>query len=107
MQYEVIHYEENGRDVFNNCIKALRDKMGKIAIDRRLLQVEEGNFGEHRFCLDSVWELVINIGPGYRVYYSMIGRFVVLLLCAGSKRNQQKDIDQAVEYLKKYKEEHK
>ena len=107
MQYEVIHYEENGLDVFMNWRKSLRDKVGKMAIDRRLLQVEEGNFGDHHYCRDGVWELVINTGPGYRIYYSMAGKFIVLLLCAGSKRNQQKDINQAVEYLKSYKEDHK
>ena len=43
-------------------------------------------------------------GPGYRVYYAMLGRGCVLLLCGGDKRKQSSDIDRALEYLKDYKE---
>ena len=48
-------------------------------------------------------ELRIDWGPGYRVYFSRIGQVVVLLLCGGDKRTQQKDIDRAKAYLKDYK----
>ena len=47
-----------------------------------------------------MWELKIDVGPGYRVYYAKEGEAVILLLCAGSKRTQQKDIERAVEYWK-------
>jgi len=50
------------------------------------------------------FELRINWGPGYRVYYAMLGRGCVLLLCGGDKRKQSSDIDRALEYLKDYKE---
>jgi hypothetical protein len=43
-------------------------------------------------------------GPGYRVYYAMIGKECVLLLCGGDKRKQSPDIDRALEYFKDYKE---
>lgn len=43
-------------------------------------------------------------GPGYRVYYAMIGKAVVLLLCSGDKRKQSADIERALKYLKDYKE---
>lgn len=66
----------------------------------------DGNFGEHKPCRSGVWELKIYYGAGYRVYYSIAGFTVVLLLCAGDKRTQQKDIDRAVSYLDKYEEEH-
>jgi len=51
-----------------------------------------------------VCELRIDWGPGYRVYYAMLGRVCVLLLCGGDKRKQSSDIDRALEYLKDYKE---
>lgn len=105
MNYTVIHYEEDGKDIFYDWITSLRDKRGRLAIERSITRIEEGNFGEHRFCRNGVWELVINTGPGYRVYYSLIGNTVVLLLCGGDKSSQQKDISKAVEFLKKYKEE--
>ena len=50
-----------------------------------------------------VAELVIDYGAGYRVYYSIAGKTIILLLCAGDKSTQQKDIDKAVEYLQKFK----
>ena len=104
-QYTIIHYTENGRDLFEEWLKALKDKRGQSAIYRRLDRVEYGHFGEHKPCRDGVWELVIDYGPGYRVYYSVVGNTIVLLLCAGDKSSQQKDINKAIEYLRKYKEE--
>lgn len=58
-----------------------------------MARIELGNFGDHKFCRDGVWELRIGIGAGYRVYYAMHGQRVVLLLCAGDKRTQNADID--------------
>ena len=106
-QYTVIHYKENGKDIFDNWLDALQDKIGKIAIDRRILQMEDGNFGDHKPCRDGVWELRIDVDAGYRVYYSISGKEIILLLCGGSKRTQNRDINKAVEYLKKHKEAHK
>ena len=103
-EYKIIHYEENGRDIFEDWFAELKDKQGAIAVLRTTKRIEKGNFGDHKYLRDGVSELRIHIGAGYRVYYSMIGDVVVLLLCGGSKRSQEKDIDKAVEYLKKFKE---
>ena len=107
MRYEIVHYEENGRDIFQTWLDKLRDRQSRKAIQRAIDRVESGNFGTHKPCRAGVWELVIDTGQGYRVYYSMVGDVVIVLLCAGDKRTQQKDIDRAIEYLKKYREEHK
>ena len=104
LQYSLEHYEENGRDIFDDWLKSLRDKRAAVAIARAVHRIELGNFGEHKPCRSGVWELVIDYGAGYRVYYSIVGHKVVLLLCGGDKRTQQKDIDRAIEYLKSYKE---
>ena len=103
MQYKVVHYIENGHDRFQEWLDDLRDFQAKTTIERKIKQVKLGNFGEHRFCRQGVWEFVIDTGPGYRIYYSMIENVVILLLCAGSKRTQQKDIDKAVDYLQDFK----
>jgi probable addiction module antidote protein len=60
--------------------------------------MELGNFGDHKFCRDGVWELRIDIGAGYRLYYSLTGTEIILLLCGGDKRMQDADIDRACEY---------
>lgn len=46
-----------------------------------------------------MWELRIDWGPGYRIYYARLGTQVVLLLCGGDKRKQSADIRRATEHL--------
>ena len=103
-QYIIIHYEENGKDIFREWIKSLRDTMGIKAVNRAVLRMEQGNFGDHKYLRDGVSELRIHVSTGYRVYYSISGEEIILLLCGGSKNTQEKDIDRAVEFLKKFKE---
>lgn len=67
---------------------------------RRVNRMAEGNFGDHKFCRDGVWELRIDQGAGYRVYYAMASGVVVLLLCGGDKGTQDADIERAVVYWK-------
>lgn len=102
-KYEVIHYVENGHDIFENYVKSLRNRRGQFAIYNTVDRLEDGNFGNNHYCRDGVWELIIDTGPGYRVYYAKVGNKIILLLCAGSKRTQNKDINSAIEFLKKYR----
>jgi putative addiction module killer protein len=97
--YEIRHYlTQNEKDVYMEWRRRLRDARAAIAIDRRINRIELGNFGDHRFCRDGVWELRIDLGLGYRVYYAIAGAQVILLLCGGDKRTQDADIDRACEY---------
>ncbi|NHC62686.1 type II toxin-antitoxin system RelE/ParE family toxin [Paenalcaligenes suwonensis] len=98
--YSIEHYltEQSQDDLYLLWLARLRDLQAKIAVIRRMHRIEQGNFGDHAFCRDGVWELRIDIGPGYRVYYALTGRSVVLLLCGGNKHSQNKDIQLAVRY---------
>ena len=96
-KFNIIHYRENGKDFFEDYVCSIRDKTGRLAIDRAVSKLQNGNFGVHKPCREGVWELIIDTGPGYRVYYSIVGRTITLLLCAGNKRTQQKDINRAKE----------
>ena len=99
--YQIRHYlTSNGTDTFQDWLKQMRDGLAKIAIVKRVNRMELGNFGDHKFCRDGVWELRIDVGPGYRVYYAMSGQQVVLLLSAGSKASQDADIARACDYWK-------
>ena len=81
---EIRHYiTPDGKDVYLDWLRRLRDVRARIGIDRRVNRIELGNFGDHRFCRDGVWELRIDLGPGYRLYYAGIGTEIVLLLCGG------------------------
>ena len=97
--YEIRHYlTADGKDLYLDWLKELRDTIGKVQIVKRVSRVEQGNFGDHKFCRDGVWELRVDVGPGYRVYYAQAGTQVVLLLCGGDKRSQGADIARAVKY---------
>jgi putative addiction module killer protein len=94
---QILHYlTAEGRDLFQDWLDGLRDMRARIAILRRVDRVARGNFGDHRFCREGVWELRIDVGAGYRVYYARAGQMVVLLLCGGDKRTQDADIARAV-----------
>lgn len=97
--YEILHYTTpDDHDLYGNWVRRLRDTKARIAIDRRVNRVEQGNFGDHKFCRDGVWELGVDTGAGYRVYYAISGKEIVLLLCGGDKRTQNADIDRACDY---------
>ena len=78
--------------------RQLRDTTAKIAVDRRINRMELGNLGDHGFCRDGVWEMRIDVGQGYGVYYAIAGSQVILLPCGGKKRTQIADIDRACEF---------
>ena len=99
--YEIRHYlTTDEKDIYLDWLRKLRDVTAKIAVNRRVNRIELGNFGDHKFCRDGVWELRIDVGAGYRVYYAVAGKEIVLLLCGGDKRTQNADIDRACEYWK-------
>jgi len=100
---DVLHYlTATGRDLYQDWLDGLRDMRARVAVQRRVDRLAAGNFGDHEFCRDGVWELRIDVGAGYRVYYARAGRTILLLLCAGDKRSQQADIKRAVECWNDY-----
>ena len=99
MLFEVKHYmTDDGCDIFARWRASLKDRKAQMAIDRRVYRMEHGNFGDCKPCREGVWELRIDMGPGYRIYYAQTGKTVVLLLCGGDKRSQDSDIARACEY---------
>ena len=105
---QIRHYlTPSGRDPYQDWLDGLRDLTGRVAIQRRVDRVAAGNLGEHKFLHDGVWELKIDVGPGYRVYYAPERGARVLLLCGGSKRTQTADIKTAVQYWRDYQQRRK
>lgn len=95
--YELRHYiSSEGVDLFAQWLDGLRDRHAQIRIAARLVRLENGNFGDCRFVGDGVWELRVDWGPGYRVYYAMADKHVVLLCEGGDKRTQAADINTAI-----------
>lgn len=63
----------------------------------------QGNFGKSEPVGDGVSELKIDLGPGYRIYYFIHDKEIIILLIGGDKSTQQKDINKAKEMAKEYK----
>jgi putative addiction module killer protein len=104
MMIEVRRYlTESGKDVFGEWLEDLADDRARAKVAARVLRLAAGNFGDCKSLREGVWELRIDWGPGYRVYFAKEGRSIVLLLCGGDKRKQSADIERAVDYWKDYK----
>lgn len=104
MEYQIKIYETStGKRPFDKWLNDLGDKKTQAIIDLRLERVKMGNFGQCRALGDGIYELKIDVGPGYRVYFGKIGLCVVLLLCAGDKQSQQGDIEKAKKYFQDFK----
>ena len=100
---EIRQYQTaDGRMPFAEWLRALRDRRANQAIAARILRMQAGNRGDWKAVGEGVFELRIDTGPGYRVYCGQDGATLVLLLCAGDKRTQTKDIEHARDYWKDY-----
>lgn len=91
-----------GRNVFSEWLAELADRNAKARIADRIDRLSQGNPGDCKALGGGLFELRIDCGPGYRIYYAMIGRTCVLLLCGGDKRKQASDIQRARDYFKDY-----
>jgi putative addiction module killer protein len=89
---------------FEDWLKNLRDQQARAKIKARLRRVTLGNFGDYKPVGESVYELRLHIGPGYRIYFAQIEGTIILLLCGGDKSSQTKDIYLAKRYRIDYEE---
>ena len=95
--FEIRHYlTADGRNQYLDWLKRVRDPIAKGQIVKRVNRVGHGNFGDHKPCRDGVWEMRIDVGAGYRVYYALAGSQVILLLRGGDKQTRDADIDHAI-----------
>lgn len=96
--FEVQDYlSPEGADPYAQWLAGLADKQARARVLVRVLRMAAGNFGDCKPLHEGVWELRIDYGPGYRVYYAQAGKRLVLLLAGGDKRRQQADIATAIE----------
>jgi putative addiction module killer protein len=80
---EVRHYiTRGGVDVFAEWLAGLADDHARAKIAIRIDRLSTGNFGDRKSLGGGLNELRIDMGPGYRVYYAIVGRTCVLLLWA-------------------------
>ena len=96
--FELRHYTTPaGDDLFAHWLDGLKDRQVQARIAARIVRLNNGNFVDCKPIRDGVWELRIDWGPGYRVYYAIQNQRVILLCEGGDKRTQAADIKRAVE----------
>ncbi len=99
-----VYQDTHGNEPFEDWLGSIRDKRTLARIDSRLRRVRLGNLGDHRSVGNGVFELRLDFGPGYRIYFGRIGRQVILLLTGGDKSSQTRNIAKAKQYWNDYKE---
>ncbi|HYX15419.1 MAG TPA: type II toxin-antitoxin system RelE/ParE family toxin [Nostoc sp.] len=93
----------DGKNIFDEWLDSLQDRRAKAKIRARLDRVEDGNLGDCKSVGEGVFELRIDYGPGYRIYFGQEGITIIILLCGGDKSTQKQDVDKAQEYWKDYR----
>ena len=101
--FEIKEYTEGGRSPFAEWFSSL-DAVTAARVDRYIRRIEAGHFGAAKSLRDGVFELRLDFGPGYRVYFGRDGKAIIVLLGGGSKRRQSADIAAAIERWKRYKQ---
>ena len=102
--YAVRQYVRNdGRCPFREWISALATPV-RARISARVDRFQAGNLGDAKSVGGGVHEARLMFGPGYRVYFGIHRRQVVLLLCGGDKATQHRDIEKAKTYWQDYLE---
>jgi putative addiction module killer protein len=99
----IVFRAKDGAVPFEIWLDELNDKRAVPRVLARLARVRQGGLGDFKPVGEGVCELRVDYGPGYRVYFGQSGRTVVVLLCGGDKRSQDRDIRQAKQYWHEYK----
>jgi putative addiction module killer protein len=93
-------YQVKQTEIFRDWHFGLRDLRARLAISRRLDIAEAGSLGNVKPVSKGVSEMKIDVGQGYRLYFTMRARTVIFLLCGGNKSTQDADIRRAKDMAK-------
>ena len=98
-----VYTTPDGRCPLDDWLQALRDVRARARVRARIARLRAGNFGDSKPVGEGVHELRVHYGPGYRIYFGRQGRAVVILLCAGDKAAQRRDIARAKRFWREHK----
>ena len=98
-----VYTTPDGRCPFDDWTLTLKDVRARAKIRARIARLRDGNFGDAKPIGEDVQELRVHYGPGYRIYFARQGRAVLLLLCAGDKQTQPRDIARAKRYWRAHR----
>jgi putative addiction module killer protein len=100
--FEIKEYTETGHSPVADWFNSL-DAVTAARVDRYVRRLETGSFGAAKSLREGVFELRLDFGPGYRMYFGRESKMIIILLGGGSKRRQSADIVAAIERWKRYK----
>jgi putative addiction module killer protein len=101
--FEIKEFTESGNSPFGDW-RASLDAVTRARIEKYIRRLEFGNVGSVKALQEGVFELKMDFGPGYRIYFGRDGKIIIILLGGGSKRRQSVDIAAAIERWKRYKQ---
>lgn len=87
---------------FKHWLSGLKDRHAAMRIHARIDRIGLGNFGDAKPVRDGIFEMRIDYGPGYRIYFMRRGMVVVVLLAGGNKNTQNADISRAIAIAKEW-----
>ena len=90
-----MEYEIKTTNIFDKWLATLKDRSAVTRILSRLYRMEKGNLGDVKSVGKNLFEVRLFFGSGYRLYYTLEGQTIILLLCGGDKASQGKDIEKA------------
>lgn len=95
-------------DDFDAWLDGLKDEVGKAAISDRIDRVKNGNLGDVKKVqgVQGLYEIRVDVGPGYRVYFVLVADSIVFILLGGNKRRQDADIAKAAAMLDDMRKAH-
>ncbi|WP_448216254.1 type II toxin-antitoxin system RelE/ParE family toxin [Endozoicomonas sp. 2B-B] len=99
MKYEVTRTRE-----FIRWQARLKDRQARRAVTMRLVRARAGHLGDTKSLGGGVSEMRIFVGKGYRLYFTIRGGQLIVLLCGGDKSSQSRDIEKARQILKDLEE---
>jgi len=91
-----------GKVPFQEWLDAINNANVHGIVLQRIDRAEDGNFGDWKSLKGGMYEMRIHLSPGYRIYFALEGRKIIILLIGGEKRNQKRDIGKAKEYWEDY-----
>jgi len=93
----------DGKDAFQGWLNSLPDQRARLLIDKTIAKIRLGNLGQHKSVGEGVQEIVLDYGPGYRIYFGEHGAALVILLLGSTKKKQEEAIKLAKRYWKDWK----
>jgi len=96
---------KDNKSPFCLWLKSLKDAKTKAKITKAIAKMRNGNFGDKKTIQNGhgLYERRIDYGPGYRIYYIIEGKKLIIIFGGSDKSEQQKTIDKCKDYLNDYK----